>query len=86
MDETLAKLLKRRPVYAASRMSQLRKSSSAASQLINSIESMTCQAIDSASRQVLILPRLAATEAALDDVRNCQISDRAGPTAVSLSV
>jgi IS5 family transposase len=31
MDETLAKLLKRRPVYAASRMSQLRKSSSAAS-------------------------------------------------------
>jgi len=33
MDETLAKLLKRKPVYAASRMSQLRKSSSAVSQL-----------------------------------------------------
>jgi len=29
---------------------------------------------------------LAATQAALDDVRNCQTSDRAGPTAVSLSV
>ena len=32
MNETLAKLLKRRPVYAASPISQLRKSSSAASQ------------------------------------------------------
>jgi len=31
VDETLAKLLKRRPAYAASRMSQLRKSSNAAS-------------------------------------------------------
>ena len=31
MEETLAKLLKRRPVYAASRISQGRKSSSAAS-------------------------------------------------------
>jgi hypothetical protein len=35
MDETLTKLLKRGPVYAASRMSQLRKSSSAASHLFN---------------------------------------------------
>jgi len=67
-------------------MSQLRKSSSVVSQLINSIESMTCKSVDSAIRQVLILPHLAATEAALDDVRNCQTSDRAGPTAVSLSV
>jgi hypothetical protein len=37
MDETLAKLLKRRPVDAASRMSQLRKSSSAATLKINNI-------------------------------------------------
>jgi hypothetical protein len=34
MRETLAKLLKKRRVYAASQMSQLRKSSSAASQLL----------------------------------------------------
>jgi hypothetical protein len=38
MDETLAKLFKRRPVYAASRMSQLRKSSSAASQSVNYLQ------------------------------------------------
>ena len=38
MDETLAKLLKRRQVYAASRMSQLRKSSSAASRFFTRSE------------------------------------------------
>ena len=37
VNETLAKLLKKRPVYAASRMSQLRKSSSAASQSFRGI-------------------------------------------------
>ena len=40
MNETLAKLLKKRPVYAASRISQLRKSSSAASQPPLVVESL----------------------------------------------
>ena len=70
MDETLAKLLKRRPVYAASRMSQLRKSSSAASHIrkVNEINHLReCVSLEIASRVRSIT---CGGQAALDDFRN----------------